>query len=448
MIDVFFDRRVGGVSSSPRGRALVLGGCLLLTIGFQPFASAQVGTAVISATSGAGEAGVTVPIAILLNATEPTAGCSYGLRVDGNAFTLDNIALGASLQVLKGGAGPDFFTIDPYASMTGFSFGAILSFSDPTDATIPAGVDHTITTFDLTVLPTAPIGTTSIELRSDLNDPGDVPVEVLATTLTSGEMDTTASFGSFQVLDGTPTATIEIVSQSAPTEAGGLATAAVSLAGSETIDGFSFAVAHDPLVLSLAAGSVTVGSDLALVRGGLGPEFISIDLYADGFTFATVVHVTAPGLGLSEDVAHEVALIEYGVLPTAPFGPTTLAFTESLGTPPVLLSVGMGLIAIEPPILVEDSLFVARPFLRGDTNQNGVVTISDVTGLLAQLFTGGVILCEDALDADGSGTLSISDATFFLEYLFNFGAPPPAPLGGCGLPPLPPTLSCDAFTCP
>ena len=60
------------------------------------------------------------------------------------------------------------------------------------------------------------------------------------------------------------------------------------------------------IALSLAAGSVTVGSDLALVRSGQGPEFISIDLHAGGFTFAAVVNVTVPGLGLAEDVAHEV----------------------------------------------------------------------------------------------------------------------------------------------
>ncbi len=420
--------------------------CLLgVLFGTESSVDAQIGTASMTASSGAGVAGSVVSHSVVLNSTDPTAACSYGLRADLNSLLFSNIALGQVLLDSNGGSGPTFVSIEQYTTMSGFSFGMILSF---VSATIPANVDHTITTFDLTVLPGAPVGVTPIELRSDLADPGDVPVEVLATTATGGEMPTTGVAGAFEVLDGTPTATLEVITQAAPTEAGALATASVFVTGSGEIGGFSFGLGHDSATLALAIGDVVIGPDLAATRGGLGPEYLSIDIFQSGFTFATIVNVTVAGAGLTADVANEVAQIQYSVRPTASFGPTPLTFTETLGTPPVLLSVGMGLVAVEPPTLSNGSLFVATPFMRGDLNQSGFVTVSDVTALLAQLFGGATIACLDAADINGSGVASISDATYFLEFLFNQGPSLPAPFGVCGLPDLPPTLSCSASACP
>jgi hypothetical protein len=61
-------------------------------------------------------------------------------------------------------------------------------------------------------------------------------------------------------------------------------------------------------------------------------------------------------------------------------------------------------------------------FLRGDTNDDGIVDISDAVALLQTLFLGASELpCLDAADADDSGTLEITDAVHSLDWLFRGG---------------------------
>ena len=244
------------------------------------------------------------------------------------------------------------------------------------------------------------------------------------------------------------TASLVILPQTTPALPGSTATASVTVEGSLDVSGFSYGLVHDPAILTLTAPDVTVGADLAATQGGAGPDFLSIDIFANGFTFATVINVDVAGTDLLANTAHEVTLLSYAVAATAQFGSTALVFTDTLGTPPVALSVGMGTQFVEPPTLTNASLFTTIPFLRGDVNENGQVTISDVIYLLTQLFAGAPLTCQDAADTDGSEVLSISDAVYVLAYLFDGGAAMPAPLGACGSPDTPSTLGCGAFSCP
>lgn len=79
------------------------------------------------------------------------------------------------------------------------------------------------------------------------------------------------------------------------------------------------------------------------------------------------------------------------------------------------------------------------PFLRGDTDSSGSVTITDGVATLSFLFLGGEApRCADAADADDSGDLSISDAVFTFGFLFLGGPPPPEPgVVVCGVDPTP-----------
>ncbi len=77
-------------------------------------------------------------------------------------------------------------------------------------------------------------------------------------------------------------------------------------------------------------------------------------------------------------------------------------------------------------------------FLRGDSNLDGQIDISDALFTLASLFLGGDAPgCEDAADTNDSGVIDLSDAVFGLVYLFLGGRPPPAP--GPALPGFDPT---------
>lgn len=86
-----------------------------------------------------------------------------------------------------------------------------------------------------------------------------------------------------------------------------------------------------------------------------------------------------------------------------------------------------------------------RQFLRGDSNGDGRVDISDPVFTLCCLFTvaGFELPCEAAADANGDEALTIADPVYSLTYLFAGGKkiPPPYPEAGC------PAESADELTC-
>ncbi len=83
-------------------------------------------------------------------------------------------------------------------------------------------------------------------------------------------------------------------------------------------------------------------------------------------------------------------------------------------------------------------------FMRGDTNADGRVDISDPIALLMHLFRAPTTLpCEDAADANDDGALDLADAIAALSFLFANG---PALLPVCGPDPTEDTLTCDAYT--
>ncbi len=67
-------------------------------------------------------------------------------------------------------------------------------------------------------------------------------------------------------------------------------------------------------------------------------------------------------------------------------------------------------------------------FVRGDSNSDCSVDITDAVFILNYLFLGGSQPdCEDAADTNDTGTIDISDGIYLLTYLFLGGEPPPYP---------------------
>ena len=86
-----------------------------------------------------------------------------------------------------------------------------------------------------------------------------------------------------------------------------------------------------------------------------------------------------------------------------------------------------------------------REFVRGDSNDDGLVDISDAVAVLLYLFEGAATpSCPDAADGDDSGAIDLTDSVYVLQYLFSQGPQPPAPFP---LPGADPTPS-DPFGCP
>ena len=76
------------------------------------------------------------------------------------------------------------------------------------------------------------------------------------------------------------------------------------------------------------------------------------------------------------------------------------------------------------------------PFLRGDSNSDKKVDVSDAVALLEHLFAGDPAPRPlEAGDFNGSGNLDISDAIYLLTFLFLGGPPPPPPFPAPGLLP-------------
>jgi hypothetical protein len=73
-------------------------------------------------------------------------------------------------------------------------------------------------------------------------------------------------------------------------------------------------------------------------------------------------------------------------------------------------------------------------FLRGDSNGDGRLELSDAVFLLRGLFEESRSdACPASSDANGDGRLDIADAVYLLAYLFRGGRSPPDPFPNCGL---------------
>jgi hypothetical protein len=70
-------------------------------------------------------------------------------------------------------------------------------------------------------------------------------------------------------------------------------------------------------------------------------------------------------------------------------------------------------------------------FLCGDANGDGSVDISDAVFLIAHIFSGGLAPCPPARgDANCDSAVDISDPVYLIAYIFT-GGPAPAPCEGC-----------------
>lgn len=71
---------------------------------------------------------------------------------------------------------------------------------------------------------------------------------------------------------------------------------------------------------------------------------------------------------------------------------------------------------------------VEKEFLRGDSDGNGRVEITDSVFILNYLYQAGKApTCMDAADANDNGRIDQADADYILSYLFKGGAAPPSP---------------------
>ncbi len=98
------------------------------------------------------------------------------------------------------------------------------------------------------------------------------------------------------------------------------------------------------------------------------------------------------------------------------------------------------------PVVVLDAAVPQVVFVRGDSNGDASVDISDAVATLNYLFVGGgqALACEDAGDVNDDGALNVTDPVYTLSYLFQGGRPPREPFPQEGLDETEDQLRCSA----
>ena len=89
-------------------------------------------------------------------------------------------------------------------------------------------------------------------------------------------------------------------------------------------------------------------------------------------------------------------------------------------------------------------------FVRGDSNDDGVLDVSDAFFTLLVLFLPGespTPHCWSAVDSNDDSTIDVSDVTFSLIFLFQSGSQLPTPFPECGTDSTDDGLSCEASGC-
>jgi hypothetical protein len=90
-------------------------------------------------------------------------------------------------------------------------------------------------------------------------------------------------------------------------------------------------------------------------------------------------------------------------------------------------------------VLPEISIFV-----RGDSNADQALDISDATSTLGYLFLGSMPpACYDACDANDDGAINVTDPIYTLNYLFAGGQALPLPFPGAGEDPTEDSMTCS-----
>ena len=112
-----------------------------------------------------------------------------------------------------------------------------------------------------------------------------------------------------------------------------------------------------------------------------------------------------------------------------------------------LKSSALGLWIVAASLSLPSEGFGAdRSFVRGDSNADSVVDISDAVFTLLHLFSSGQTLgCVASADANDDGALDVSDAIYTLTYLFMGGPTPRAPFLSPGCDPTPDALGCAQY---
>jgi hypothetical protein len=224
-------------------------------------------------------------------------------------------------------------------------------------------------------------------------------------------------------------------------------TVPVLLTSDVPIGGFQLAIEPSPQLVW--TGFSAAGTDTRR----LDAELVNVDLEIAGPRTAVIAAVLwdwqepFDGRTLPPVDRHAILLLDFDLAPGTQAGESLLLdFVSGFGPQAKgnVLAGAEGSASIIPFTRDGNIIIDATgegAFLRGDSNGDDRVDISDAIGTLLYLFVGGIEpSCADAADTNDDGELDISDAVETLQYLFAGGRYPAYPFPQEGLDGSPDTL--------
>jgi hypothetical protein len=214
----------------------------------------------------------------------------------------------------------------------------------------------------------------------------------------------------------------------------------------DAVQGWSFGVQSDPKYITPVKFDLE-DTATAKFNGGAGPGFIQVSLFKEGVTMAVIIETpdtpTADVETLPPGQAWPLLNIEYaGGASVADAELYRVQYSDALGDPPVQVLFVVKGFEVRPRTLPGWVSLPGVEFLRGDTDGNSRLEITDAVNLLGWLFMGEAEPgCLQASDINGSGSVNIADAVYLFSFLFLGGNAPPWPYPGCGAAPTP--LGCN-----
>jgi hypothetical protein len=209
--------------------------------------------------------------------------------------------------------------------------------------------------------------------------------------------------------------------------------------------GWSLAIAHDPLVFTVDS-ITTAGTDAGtLMNGGFEKHELVNNGSGTGVLSAVVLSFSQPVSLQPRGRAYLLKNAYRLTGDTSVLGAqitTELQFQDKLqgqGQPVNNVITYLG--ESNRPLVrkgINFELEVGDPprqaFLRSDTNNDGRLNIADPVWLVSELFfRGPPTQCAYAADANADGVKDVSDVAFLVRYHFLGGRAPPTPFPVCGV---------------
>ncbi len=176
-------------------------------------------------------------------------------------------------------------------------------------------------------------------------------------------------------------------------------------------NGFTYQEPPKPKITKINNNTGATGDDFFVTGSNFGELNLTVKVCDATATFsllnATTLQVTAPFCGTVGWAVLEICNV-YGC---------------------ATFDQGFNYLEVQP----------GTPFIRGNANNDPQVDLTDAVVILEDLYLGhpATAPCRDALDANDSGDIDISDPIYLLTAIFIGGDPIPPPYPNAGLDPTP-----------